>query len=171
MDAGNAETVLELLKDRPEQRTILLAFISKHISPESREAAEEKKIDQEIIKQVKRANAVEEAIALFEAKKPADIKKEWVASDSEGGLRIEQYKGKDVRIVIPAMISKKAVIAISDEALRASAGDEGKKTAYQKKMYKNKCIVIQDGITLIGARAFMGCVYLTDCVLPGSVTE
>ena len=55
--------------------------------------------------------------------------------------------------------------------IKIAAEDNGAKTAYQKKMYKNKCVVLQSGIRMIGERAFKGCVYLTDAVIPATVTE
>ena len=171
VDAGNSDQVLDLIQNRAELRTILMTYISNHISQDSRQAAEEKKIDQVIERQIKKIKAVAEAISSFEKKKPADVKKEWGVTETDGSLRIDQYKGKDVGIVVPSKIGKKEVREIADDAFRASADDEGRKNAYQKKMYKNKCIVLQEGIAKIGARAFMGCVYLTDCVLPGTVSE
>ena len=98
------------------------------------------------------------------------MKKEWAVTEVEDGLRIEQYKGKDVCIVVPAMIGKVGVVEIANDALRASALG-GTKNAYQKKMYKNKCVVIQEGVHKIGDYVLFGCVYLTDIVIPASVTE
>ena len=56
--------------------------------------------------------------------------------------------------------------------MRAAAKEPGsKKSAYNKKMYKNKAVVIMDGIKRIGGSAFAGCVYMTDVCLPASVSE
>ena len=171
MNAENADTVLELLRDKPEERAIALDFAAKNITMDQRAAAEEKIINREIEKKQKRNIAIEEALRLFEQKKPAEIKKEWGTSEGESGLRIEKYKGKDVNIVVPAVLGKAQAAEIAEDSMRAAAGESGAKNAYQKKMYKNKCVVIQDGIRKIGARAFKGCVFLTDAVVPASVTE
>ena len=171
VDAENADTVLALINDNPEVRAILLDYTSKNITIEARNAAVEKKIDQQIEKQIKRNKTIERAFALFAAKKPADIKKEWATAETTDGLRIEKYKGNDVQIVIPSILGKTSVIEIGPDALRAAAGNSGSKNAYQKKMFKNKCVVLQDGIKRIGERAFLGCVYLTDAVIPASVEE
>ena len=170
VDAENADTVLELVKDRPSEKVVFLDHIAKHVTPEARENVIEKKADNQVEKIIKRNKAIEEAISLFAKKKPADVRKEWAVTEVEGGLRIEQYKGKDVSIVVPAMIGKAAVVEIAVDALRASALG-GTKNAYQKKMYKNKCIVIQEGVRKIGDYVLFGCVYLTDIVIPASVTE
>jgi len=171
LDAENADTVLELFRDRPEERALIVDYIAKNITLEKSAEAAEKKLEQEIAKQQKRYKAIEEALALFSQKKPAEIKKEWAVSEIDSGLMITKYKGKDTSIVVPSSIGKTAVLEIAEDAMRAAAGDSGKKNTYQKNMYKNKCIVIQSGIQKIGARVFKGCVYLTDVVIPDSVTE
>ena len=170
VDAENADTVLELVKDRPSEKAVFLDYIAKHVTLEARENVIEKKAENQVEKIIKRNKAIEEAISLFAKKKPADVKKEWAVTEVEDGLRIEQYKGKDVCIVVPAMIGKVGVVEIANDALRASALG-GTKNAYQKKMYKNKCVVIQEGVHKIGDYVLFGCVYLTDIVIPASVTE
>ena len=170
VDAENADSVLELVKDRPSEKAVFLDHIAKHVTLEARENVIEKKAENQVEKIIKRNKAIEEAISLFAKKKPADVKKEWAVTEVEDGLRIEQYKGKDVSIVVPAMIGKAAVVEIANDALRASALG-GTKNAYQKKMYKNKCVVVQEGVRKIGDFVLFGCVYLTDIVIPASVTE
>ncbi len=175
VDVKNADAILEIFRDKPEECTVLLEWITNHITSESRDAVAEKQADRQMEKQVKRNKAIDEAIAAFAKKKPAEIKKEWGVTETEDGLCIAKYKGNDTSIVIPSFIGKDPVIAIGVDALRAAAGKGndyyGNKNAYQKKMYKNKCIVIQKGIRQIADNAFCGCVYLTDVVIPASVTD
>ncbi len=170
LDADNADAVMDLVKDRPSEKAVLLDYIARQVSMEARENATERKAEKQVEKVAKRNKVIEEAIALFQNKKPADIKKDWAVAEVDGGLRIEKYKGKDSCFVVPAMIGKTPVVEIAVDALRASALG-GTKNAYQKKMYKNKCVVIREGIRRIGDYVFFGCVYLTDVVLPASVTE
>ena len=63
------------------------------------------------------------------------------------------------------------ISSLRPDAMRAAAGPEGKKNAYNKKMYKLKAVVVMEGLQEIGARAFAGCAYLTDVCLPVSLSK
>ena len=61
---------------------------------------------------------------------------------------------------------------LAPDAMRAAAKEPGcKKSTYNKKMYKNKAVIIMEGIKRIGESAFAGCVYMTDLCLPISVAK
>ena len=169
VDAENMDIVLGLFSNRPAERATLLEWAEKHITTENRTAVIEKHTDKQIEKQVKRNKAIDDTLSVYAKKKPAEIKKEWSIVDAEDGVSIAKYKGNDVNIVIPASIGKESVVAIGIDALRAAAGVGEKKNAYQKKIYKTKSIVIEEGIRHIESGAFKGCVYLTDAVLPVSI--
>ena len=88
------------------------------------------------------------------------------------GLTITKYKGEDTAFVVPGKIGGKPVVQLADDSFRAACSFEsGKKSAYNKKMYKTKAVIIEEGVMRIGANAFLGCVFMTDICLPGSVTE
>lgn len=121
---------------------------------------------------VKRSKLLEDTWNAFQEKTAAQIKKEWGVESTPEGLTIVKYKGEDTAFVIPRNIGGKVVVRLADDSFRASCSlESGKKSAYNKKMYKTKAVIVEEGIVRIGAAAFAGCVFVTDICLPGSVTE
>ena len=168
--AKNEESLLEIINNI-ECRTELLKYINENITSEQRDSNEQEAFERDVKKIVARGALLDNALNEFSSRKPAKVKKEWITSEIDGGLRIDKYNGTDVVIVIPSVIEEKTVIEIAADAMRAStSAEDGRKSAYNKKMYKNKAIIILDGITVIGENAFSGCVYMTDICLPESVT-
>ena len=170
--AKNADALLELVADRPDLKTQLLGIIHSGVTLEQRMEREEHEADLKVNRIVKRRKLLEDILKEFGEKKPAQIKKEWTAEPGADGLTITKYKGEAASFVIPSAIGGKAVTALGEDAFRASCSlESGKKSAYNKKMYKTKAVIVQEGIARIGARAFAGCVFMTDICLPSSVTE
>ena len=170
--AVNADSLLEFLSGNTECRAELIEYISRNITDQQRESIQKKSINNAVSKAVKRNKILDDALEVFQNAKPAEIKKLWKCSAGSDGLRIEKYNGTEVAIVIPAEIGGKTVAEVAADAMRAAAKEPGsKKSAYNKKMYKNKAVVIMDGIKRIGGSAFAGCVYMTDVCLPASVSE
>lgn len=121
---------------------------------------------------VKRSKHLEDTWNVFQSKTESQIKKEWTTETNADGLTIMKYKGEDSSFVIPRTIGGKKVVCLAADSFRASCSfGSGKKSAYNKKMYKTKAVIIQEGIVQIGAAAFAGCVFMTDICLPGSLTE
>lgn len=121
---------------------------------------------------MKRSKLLEETWNVFQSKTESQIKKEWTTETNADGLTITKYKGEATSFVIPGNIGGKMVVRLADDSFRASCSFEsGKESAYNKKMYKTKAVIVQEGITQIGANAFAGCVFMTDICLPTSVTE
>lgn len=170
--AVNADYLLELLSDNIECRTELIEYISTHITDQQRESVEQKSVNNAVLKTVKRNRALEAALEAFQKTEPAEIKKLWKCTAGADGLRIEKYNGTEVAIVIPSEIGGKPVVELAPDAMRAAAKEPGcKKSTYNKKMYKNKAVIIMEGIKRIGESAFAGCVYMTDLCLPISVAK
>ena len=170
--AKNADALLELVADRPDLKAQLLGIIHANVTLDQRMEKEEHEADLNVNRIIRRSKLLEDTLKEFGEKKPAQIKKEWAAESGEGGLTVTKYKGEATSFVIPAFIGGKPVICLAEDAFRASCSlESGKKSAYNKKMYKTKAVIVQEGITRIGARAFAGCVFMTDICLPSSVTE
>lgn len=120
---------------------------------------------------VKRGKLLDNTWNEFLEKTPAQIKKEWGVESGADGLIITKYKGEDTAFVIPGTIGGKKVIRLADDSFRASCSlESGRKSAYNKKMYKTKAVIVQEGVAQIGAMAFAGCVFMTDICLPDTVT-
>lgn len=170
--AKNADALLELVADRPDLKAQLLGIIHANVTLDQRMKKEEHEADLNVNRIVRRSKLLEDSLKEFGEKKPAQIKKEWAAESGEDGLTVTKYKGEATAFVIPAFIGGKPVISLAEDAFRASCSlESGKKSAYNKKMYKTKAVIVQEGIIRIGARAFAGCVFMTDICLPASVTE
>jgi len=170
--ARNADTLLELVADRPDLKTQLLGIIHGSVTLEQRMEREEHEADLKVNRIVRRSKLLGDTLKEFQEKKPAQIKKEWTVEPGAEGLTITKYKGEATSFVIPGVIGGKPITGLAADAFRASCSlESGKKSAYNKKMYKTKAVIVQEGIARIGARAFAGCVFMTDICLPDSVTE
>ena len=97
----------------------------------------------------------------------ADWKKVYRFKKEAGGIRIDDYIGADLEVVVPDQIGKDRVIAIGSQAF--SLYDED----YQLRENRRDLIsvVLPEGITSIGYRAFEECPNLTSVTLPGSLTK
>lgn len=77
---------------------------------------------------------------------------------SQGQYQIKRYTGKDSEVVFPLTVKNKKITGIAERS--GSAGDS----------YKGlERIVIPEGYTTIGKKAFKGCVNLKEVVLPTSL--
>lgn len=172
INAKNADELLELVADRTDLKAQLLGIIQSTVSMDQRMEQEEHKADLGVKRIVKRSKLLEDTWNEFIAKTPAQIKKEWAVESGADGLAITKYKGEATSFVIPGNIGGKLVVRLADDSFRASCSlESGKKSAYNKKMYKTKAVIVEEGIMRIGAAAFVGCVFMTDISLPTSVTE
>ena len=170
--AKNADELLELVADRTDLKAQLLGIIQSTVSMDQRMEQEEHEADLGVKRVIKRGKLLDDTWNEFVAKTPAEIKKEWAVEADADGLAITKYKGEATSFVIPGNIGGKAVARLADDSFRASCSlESGKKSAYNKKMYKTKAVIVQEGIVQIGATAFAGCVFMTDICLPTSVTE
>ena len=75
--ADNAGELLLLFSDNVECRMELLAYSQKNITEAHWNAAQDKIAEHEVSKVVKRGKILDDALAAFQALKPADIKKMW----------------------------------------------------------------------------------------------
>ena len=172
INAKNADALLELIGDRTDLKAQLLGIIQSAVSMDQRMAQEEHKADLGVKRIMKRSKLLEDTWNEFIAKTPAQIKKEWGVESGEGGAAITKYKGEATSFVIPGNVGGKAVIRLADDSFRASCSlESGKKSAYNKKMYKTKAVIVQEGIVSIGINAFAGCVFMTDICLPSSIND
>lgn len=73
-----------------------------------------------------------------------------------GGYAVEEYKGSDTNVIIPAIYNSQKVTFIDDEAFQGRADIT--------------CITIPDSVTSIGRFAFSGCSSLTNITIPDSVS-
>lgn len=172
INAKNADALLELVADRPDLKTQLIGIIQSCVGIDDRMQQEEHTAKLKVKRVVKRSKLLEDTWNAFQEKTAAQIKKEWGVESTPEGLTIVKYKGEDTAFVIPRNIGGKVVVRLADDSFRASCSlESGKKSAYNKKMYKTKAVIVEEGIVRIGAAAFAGCVFVTDICLPGSVTE
>jgi len=75
----------------------------------------------------------------------------------DGSIMIQEYKGKDANVVIPAQIDGKDVSRIGNNAF------SGNRTV--------KSVVIPGTVAEIGSNVFDGCPVLASVTIPDSVTE
>lgn len=96
----------------------------------------------------------------------ADWKKVYRFKKESGGIRIDDYMGTDLEVIVPDQIGKDKVVAIGSQAF--SLYDED----YQLRENRRDLIsvVLPEGVTSIGYRAFEGCTNLTSVTLPNSMT-
>lgn len=84
-----------------------------------------------------------------------------------GGIRIDDYIGSDLEVIVPNQIGKDKVVAIGSQAFSLYDDD------YQLRENRKDLIsvVLPEGVTSIGYRAFDGCPNLTSVTLPSSMTS
>lgn len=168
----NADTLLELVADRPDLKSQLLGIIQSSVTIDQRMEQEEHDADLKVNRAIKRNKLLDATWNAFQEKTPAQIKKEWGVEAGADGLIVTKYKGDETSFVIPETIGGKKVVRLADDSFRASCSlESGKKSAYNKKIYKTKAVIVQEGIVQIGVNAFAGCVFMTDICLPASILE
>ena len=92
----------------------------------------------------------------------AELKKIWSWKElGNDNVVITRYKGNDSVVIVPAMIGKKKVTEIGEQAF-------GSLKEPSETLTK---VTISDGIKKIGASAFYNCKALAEIVLPDSITE
>ena len=100
----------------------------------------------------------------------AELKKLWATENlPDGTLSIKRYKGTDTDIVIPDIIDKKKVTAISEEAFAFDYSDTSASRAFNKTLQKIRSVTIPNTVTHIGDGAFRNCISLQRVVIPDSI--
>lgn len=94
------------------------------------------------------------------------LRKKWsYAKLKDGTLQITSYKGDEKDIEVPSVIGKASVSSIGKEALSTW------KQHYGDSRKKIKTVILSNGITEIGDKAFKGCSGIEKIVLPESVKK
>ena len=96
----------------------------------------------------------------------ADWKKIYRFRKESGGILIGDYIGSEQEVIVPDQIGKDKVFAIGSQAF--SLYDEDYQVRENRRDLMS--VVIPDGITSIGYRAFEECPNLTSVTLPNSLT-
>lgn len=168
---AKADLILELLKDNAECLTVYMEYYNNHFDIGTKIQAEIEKTDRAVRRALKENSELEAAVQELESMTPAQVKKLWKTEEGQDGLTIIKYGGDSIYVAMPGKIGKDSVSQIGISAMRASAGFSGRKSVYNKKMYKLRGIYVSDGIQEICINAFAGCVFLKDIFLPASVTK
>lgn len=84
-----------------------------------------------------------------------------------GGIRIDDYIGSDLEVIVPNQIGKDNVVTIGSQAF--SLYDDAFQLRENRKALIS--VVLPEGVTSIGFRTFDGCPNLTSVTLPSSMTS
>ena len=112
---------------------------------------------------------------VIKEKTEAEIKKEWSFTElKDGTLRIDDYKGLDMDIIIPEKIDGKTVTEIGEGVFYAGSDlmiQERKISALQKDVRNHiVSITVPTTVVKIGKEAFMGCT-VNIVKMPDSIVE
>ena len=167
--AAKSNLILDLLENNAECRAVYLDYYNSHFNISTQLQAEEEKIDRAVQRVMMQSKELQSAVDELNAMDTASLKKLWKTTEQGQGLTITKYGGDSAYIAIPGMIGNDSVYQIGKEAMRSAAPESGRKTVYNKKMYKIRGIWVSDGITEICSCAFFGSCLLKDIYLPASI--
>lgn len=97
----------------------------------------------------------------------ADWKMVYRFKKESGGIRIDDYIGSDLEVIVPNQIGKDNVVTIGSQAF--SLYDDAFQLRENRKALIS--VVLPEGVTSIGFRTFDGCPNLTSVTLPSSMTS
>lgn len=97
----------------------------------------------------------------------ADWKMVYRFKKESGGIRIDDYIGSDLEVIVPNQIGKDNVVTIGSQAF--SLYDDDFQLRENRKALIS--VVLPEGVTSIGFRTFDGCPNLTSVTLPSSMTS